>query len=257
MVRKSNEIAMNKENITSRILLINLCLLLIFTGCRSDIVSQEMTENPSATPATPKTPETVSVPNEDEDIEDVQKEEQDYSGLSLDEKIYMYLREYGSMPVFSEVEEINEEWLVSKFYRYKFSIYEDYYLDRFFQFYSTFEDIEKMSQKYINPQIQIDHATDGSKYDTGLVWNPELSGFMFSATGGRIREYDYLSLDINDQNGLFHVSCVEVMIVWDDEYMHENGIVYIGSKEVGAVKGYYSWEKKDYSFEASLDPMNH
>ena len=102
----------NKSILTVRILFINFCLLLMFTGCRKDIVSTETVEN---LPATPTAPETVSVPDEDEDIEDVQKDEQDYSDLGIDEKIYMYLREYGSMPVFSEVEEINEEWLISKF----------------------------------------------------------------------------------------------------------------------------------------------
>ena len=108
------------------------------------------------------------------------------------------------------------------------------------------------TRKYINPQIQMDYDIDVTQY--GDRWNPELNGFMFSATGGQNVSYDYVSFEVEEQNGLYYVKCVDLKIKWADEYGWENGgIVYAGDEEVGTAGYDRGTDTKDYKFSTPIE----
>ncbi|MDR2713062.1 MAG: hypothetical protein LBB91_08115 [Clostridiales bacterium] len=181
-------------------------------------------------------------------------DEEDYDD-DIPLRVNNYLRRYGNMPLFSDISQIDQEWLIFNLF-YLSDTHNKDAAPYGFDYFVTIADIEKAARKYINPQIQMAYEADFPEYENSYpAWNPELNGFMWNGTGGSDTMYDYLLRDIKKQNGLFYITCIEVKISWDEEYEWRDGIVYIGAEIVGSATFDGERSEIDYTFNTGQDDL--
>ena len=118
-------------NTRNKEILILLCIALCMAGLAGcgQAPAESVIEEPSDI-------EDFPIIQEESDM--IDREEQqvvDYSAMDISEKVHMYLSQYnpgrpndfispyGSMPFFSDINQIDEEWLFRTFYIYKYSEY--------------------------------------------------------------------------------------------------------------------------------------
>ena len=123
------------------------CLLLLFgmlVACNQPL-AESINENPEDEPLVSGGIETP-VPEGGETGDSINHDQDgiDYSHLDLSTKIYMYLCDYGSMPVFSDISRINEDWLIETFFQYKYTVFDEN-AGYSWQFIATIQDIEEMA----------------------------------------------------------------------------------------------------------------
>jgi hypothetical protein len=138
-----------------------------------------------------------------------------------------FVQDFAGLPPFSEISSIDKVWIVNKYYLsakrfFDNGLYDKYNLDSFIKL----NDIEKIAQKNINPNITMNNLDDFSSLDTATAcspkWIKEKSIFGFFGSGGYHNMEKLYALESFENHGKYFVRGFDFCLSFENEYFPDS-----------------------------------